>query len=189
MILAHNTLSTSMPPPLPPSVCSHSCLASSPQGLLSGINTPVFKRGTFQCSFLMGNKSVSTGVDDTTGTPQGAHPFCRGHQGTGVFSFASITLIWSGWGTYSLSITSHQALPPEPPTPTRPPPHIQMLGKLKRNVSTHFTFRDVHCWMERRWKHPLHFSCLSENKPSRRLIIKSDKYEKILNLRNQSRFI
>lgn len=70
-----------------------SCLVSFLRGLLSGINTPVFKRGTFQCSFLMGNKSVSTGVDDTRGTPQGAHPFCRGHQGTGVFSFASITLI------------------------------------------------------------------------------------------------
>lgn len=40
------------------------------------------KGATFQCSFLMANKSVSTGVDDSRATPQGAHPFCRGHQGT-----------------------------------------------------------------------------------------------------------
>ncbi len=53
-------------------------------------------RGTFQCSFLMGNKSVSTGVDDTRGTPQGAHPFCCGHQGQG--SFHSLPLLLSDQG-------------------------------------------------------------------------------------------
>lgn len=41
----------------------------------------------------MGNKSVSTGVDDTRGTPQGAHPFRCGHQGLG--SFHSLPLLLS----------------------------------------------------------------------------------------------
>lgn len=41
----------------------------------------------------MGNKSVSTGVDDTRGTPEGAHPFRRGHQGLG--SFHSLPLLLS----------------------------------------------------------------------------------------------
>lgn len=78
----------------------------------------------------MGNKSVSTGVDDTRGTPQGAHPFCRGHQGQG--SFHSLPLLLSDQG--------------EAPTPYRhqvtlrfPAACTQIPWKTTRNVNIRFT--------------------------------------------------
>lgn len=82
-------------------------------------------RGTFQCSFLMGNKSVSTGVDDTRGTPQGAHPFCCGHQGQGSFHRFH----------YSYLIRVRHPLLRHQVTPAFPAAHIQILGKLRRMLT------------------------------------------------------
>lgn len=93
-------------------------------------------RGTFQCSFLMGNKSVSTGVDDTRGTPQGAHPFCGGHQGQG--SFHSLPLLLSDQGEAPTPwASSHTSLS----CCTHPNP-----WKTKRSVNIHFPFHDFQWW-------------------------------------------
>lgn len=51
---------------------------------------------TYQCSFLMAYKSVSPDTDDAGGTPRGAHPFPRDHQGQG--SFHSLPLLLSDQG-------------------------------------------------------------------------------------------
>lgn len=71
-------------------------------------------RATFRCSFLMGNKSVSTGVDDTRGTPQGAHPFCRGNQRQGSFHRFHYSYLIRVKGTRSSGIQSHQGARPDP---------------------------------------------------------------------------
>lgn len=76
------------------SVSTHCCIVSVlPPSAASQQDKHTILRVTFQCSFLMGNKSVSTGVDDTRGTPQGAHPFCCGRQGQR--SFHSLPLLLS----------------------------------------------------------------------------------------------
>lgn len=80
----------------PPAVCQCSQLSRFIPTRTSQRDKHAILRGTFQCSFLMGNKSVSIGVDDTRGTPQGAHPFCCGHQGPG--SFHSLPLLLSDQG-------------------------------------------------------------------------------------------
>lgn len=66
-------------------VCQHYRLSHFIPTRTLQLDKHAILRGAFQRRFLMGNKSVSRGVDDTRGTPQGAHPFRCGHQGFGLF--------------------------------------------------------------------------------------------------------
>lgn len=77
----------------------------------------------------MGNKSVSTGVDDTRVTPQGAASILLWPSGKGVFS--SLPLLLSDQGEAPTPYR-HQV------TPDFPAAHIQILGKLT-HVNMHFT--------------------------------------------------